>query len=371
MTFRTRKSHRTICFTACLAASVGYSRLAHAEKGSGMIYEDPFDVGSGGASLTRAAQGGMLLANPALLPYGDGFHRWAGIEPTMIVGKDSVDFANSMKSNDSSNSDPSALVDKLSKTPVHVGLRNAVSYMNSGFGLGVYNHFEADLRTRKYGELGLPDVNFRAESYQAAAMSGATMLGTRALSLGITGKYIYAAEPDASIQITDQESLKKLSSADGMKSLVSHNTGTGFDAGLLYFVQGYNLDFKMALKADDIGDTKLTGDGTLTTLPQMYSAGVGTTLHNGIDALHLSVDYRDIQGAYKEKTFKRVRAGAKVVLHRFIGLGAGVYDGWPAYAAEIDCILVRATAAMWTKELGDSPGVDPRTVYALGVAMGY
>ena len=356
---------------AILMVAVSFVALpAFAEKGSGMIYEDPFDLGSGGSSLTRAAQAGMLIANPALIPYGDGFHRWAGIEPTVVVGKDSTDFAQSMRSNGGA-SDPATMVDTLTKTPLHVGLRNAVSYINKSFGIGAYNHFEADLRARKFGELGLPDVNFRAESYQAVAASGATMLGTRALSLGVTAKYLYAAEPDIDVQVTDQESIKKLSSANGMKSIVTHNTGTGLDAGLLYFQQGYNLDFKMALKVDDVGDTKLQGDGTLKKLPQMYSAGVGTTLHNGIDALHLSADYRDIQGAYKEKMFKRVRAGAKIVFHRYIGLGAGIYDGWPAYAAELDLVILRLTAAKWTKEMGDSPGVDPRPVYAIGLAVGY
>lgn len=352
------------------AAMLLYSLPSMAEKGSGMIYEDPFDLGSGGSSLTRAAQAGVLIANPALMPYGETFHRWAGIEPTVVVGKDSVDFAQSMQSADGS-SDPSAMVDTLTKTPVHVGARNAVSYINRSFGIGTYNHFEADLRARKYGDLGLPDVNLRAESYQAVAASGATMLGTRALSLGVTAKYLYAAEPDIGVQVTDQEGIKKLSSADGLKELITHNTGTGLDAGLLFFEQGYNLDFKMALKADDIGDTKLQGSGTLKSLPQMYSAGLGTTLHNGIDALHLSLDYRDIQGVYKEKMFKRVRAGAKVVFRRYIGFGAGVYDGWPAYAAELDLVLLRVTAATWTKELGDSPGVDPRPVYAIGMAVGY
>ena len=67
-------------------------------KGSSPIYEDPFDVGSGGASLTRASQAGMIFSNPALIPYGPGFHRWFGNESNVLIGKDSVDFAKSLQS---------------------------------------------------------------------------------------------------------------------------------------------------------------------------------------------------------------------------------------------------------------------------------
>lgn len=356
--------------TALVLVVVMVSSRCLAAKGSGMVYEDPFDRGAGGASLTRAAQGGMLLANPALIPYGEGFHRWVGVEPTLIVGKDSVDFAKSMKSG-GGDMDASTLVDTVMKTPIHIGASNALSYINKGFGLTVFDHFESDLQAKKYGDLGLPAVNFQAESYHGAAASFASLLGGRGLSFGMTAKYLYAAEPNVVVELTDQDGLKSLTSPAGMKSFVTHNTGVGADAGLLLFKQGYNLDFRMALKVDDIGDTMLQGDGNLKTLPQMYSAGIATTFHTGVDALHLALDYRDIQGAYGEKTFKRVRAGTKLMLRRYVGFGIGLYDGWPSYAAELDLILMRITASTWTKEMGSSPGLNPRTVYAVGLAMGF
>jgi hypothetical protein len=85
----------------------------------------------------------------------------------------------------------------------------------------------------------------------------------------------------------------------------------------------------------------------------------------------LALDYRDIGAAHKEKIFKRIRAGSKIMLRRYIGFGAGIHDGWPAYAAEVDLILMRLTAAFYTKEMGDSPGVDPRPIYSAGIALGF
>ena len=335
-----------------------------------MVYEDPFDYGSGGASLTRASQAGMIISNPALLPYGAGFHRWIGTEPTVIVGKDSVDFAKSMKSGGGSSTSNTELVDKVFKSPIHAGFENAMSYINRTFGFTVFDRFEPDLRAQKYGEFGLPAINLGAESYHGVAVGAATMIIPSRLSLGLTAKYLYAADTDISIALTDQDKLKSLQSASGIKSLIGHNTGYGYDAGLLYFLQGYSVDWRLALKADDIGTTKLKGDGSLTSLPAMYSAGLGLTFHTGADAIHMSMDYRDIRGAYEEYRFKRIRAGVKLLMRTYVGIGVGVLDGWPSYSAELDLILLRLTASYYTREYGASPGVDPRPIYAAGIAMG-
>ncbi len=340
-----------------------------AKKGSGMIYEDPFDFGSGGASLTRATQAGMLIANPAQIPYGDGFHRWVGIEPTVIVGKDSIDFAQESAAGGSE--DQTALINTLTQTPIHVGISQATAYINKGFGLGVFSRFESDIFARKYGETGWPEISFQAESYHGAAVSLASLVLSKALSFGLTTKYLYAAEPELAIEVTDTAAIQNLGSSTGMASLVTHNTGIGYDAGIILFSQGMNVDYKAALKADDIGGTALSGEGTLTEIPQTISLGLSTTIHNSTDAIHLALDYRDIQGAHQEKLFKRVRAGAKILIRRYVGIGAGILDGNPSYAAELDLLLVRITAAFYTRELGESPGVMRRPIYAAGVAVGF
>lgn len=344
-------------------------------KGSAPIYEDPFDMGSGGASLTRASQAGMIFSNPALMPYGPGFHRWFGNETNLIVGKDSVDFANSLKSgNSSSSSDQSSqvqFINKVLSSPIHAGVLNNFSYINRFMGLSIFNRGEVDISAKKYGDTGLPLIRFRAENYQGLGASFASMALTRALSVGATAKYIYAGEPDLAIELTDQEAVKNLQTPSGLKSLISMNTGVGYDLGMLLFIQGFNKDYRLALKVDDFGGTKLKGDGTLTELKQIYNLGLGYTLHNASDAIHFSLDYRDIKNAYQEEMFKRVRMGAKVIFGRFVAIGAGYYDGWPSYAVELDAWIIRLTGSYYTREFGTKPGLDPRPIYALGFTMGW
>lgn len=340
-------------------------------KGSAPVYEDPFDIGSGGASLTRASQAGMIFSNPALIPYGPGFHRWFGNESNILVGKDSVDFVRSLQSGSGgSESGTAAFVDKVMTTPLHAGFLNNFSYINRLFGFSTFSRNVFDIAAKKFGDTGLPAVRLRAESYQGVAVSAASMALTNVLSFGVTAKYLYAGEPDLAIELTDTESLQALQTPSGLRSLISPNSGYGYDAGLLLFKQGRSSDFRLALKVDDVGGTKLSGDGSLKSLKQTLSYGVAYTLHTGTDAIHCSFDYRDVQGAYGEEIFKRVRLGTKLVFRQHVGLGIGYYDGWPSYALELDAWLIRLTGAIYTRELGSKPGLDPRTIYSLGFTMG-
>jgi hypothetical protein len=345
-------------------------------KGSAPLVEDPFDIAAGGASLTRASQGGMILSNPALIPYGPGFHRWVGSETTLIVGKDSVDFARSLQNGDSSasndgSSDQSKFIEKIVTTPIHAGTLNNLSYINRLFGIGAFSRNEFDIAVKKFGDTGLPSVRFRGESYQALGLSAASFIAGPAISFGVTGKYLYASAPDLAIDLTDQEAIGRLQTTGGIRSLMAMNSGFGYDAGLLFFSQGLNVDYRLALKVDDIGGTSLGGDGTLTELRQVASAGLGYTLHNAVDAIHLSLDYRDIQASYQEELFKRIRIGAKLLVRRHLGLGIGYYDGWPSYGLEVDAWIIRLTATYYTREFGAKPGIDPRPLYALGFSMGF
>jgi hypothetical protein len=342
-------------------------------RGSAPVYEDPFDVAAGGASLTRASQAGMIFSNPALIPYGTGFHRWLGNETSLIIGKDSADFAKSLTSGsgaDDGGSGNSQFINTVLTTPIHAGVLNNFSYINRFVGFSVFNRGEFDVSVKRYGATGLPVLRFRSESYQGIGFSSASLLLGQMLSFGATAKFIYAGEPDLEIELTDQQAIADLQSASGLRSLVAMNTGSGYDAGLVFFKQGANSDYRLALKIDDIGGSKMSGDASLKELKQMSHVGLSYTWHNSVDSLHLSADLRDTQAASGDGLFKRVRFGAKLLLRHHIGISAGYYDGWPSYGVEVDAWLVRLTAAYYKREMGAKPGLDSRAVYLAGFAMG-
>lgn len=356
-----------LSITLLSGVDLGYAR------GSSPIYEDPFDVAGGGASLTRASQAGMIFSNPALIPYGTGIHRWLGNETTLMIGKDSLNFVKTLSSGgeaESGGSSNAQFVDTVVKSPLSAGIANNVSYINRFFGFSVFNRAEFDVSAKKFGETGLPALRFRSESYQGVGVSTAALIMGNMLSVGGTVKFIYAGEPDITIELTDQQAINDLQSTSGLRSLVAMNAGYGLDAGLVFFKQGKHSDIRLALKVDDFGTSKLSGDASLTQLKQMYHLGLGYTLHNVVDSLHLSADYRDIAGASGDALFKRVRLGAKLLVRHHLGLSAGYYDGWPSYGLELDIWIVRLTAAYYKRELGTKPGLDSRGVYVAGIAMG-
>lgn len=369
------------------------SPAAYARKTNEPIYQDPFDLGSGGATLTRASKEGRVFANPALLPQGGGFHRWLGTTMSLLANKESVDTAreifnaargasktsSSAAEGEEATDDASAqkdqaqqLVDKALKDPIRVGWGFALSWITSNVGLSVFSRFEPDIRAREYGSTGLPEVKFEVESYHGAALGAAFRTPLRFLSLGVTAKYIYAAEPTVNVQVSDSDAIRSFANPTFLQDLTSHNVGLGFDAGALIFLQGNWVDLSLAAKADDLGNTAMTGaSDSPTQFKQVNSAGLGLTFHTGADAIHMAVDYRDIGGAYGEEMFKRVYAGTKYLIRTWVGLSAGFYNGYPSYGAEVDLIFLRLAATYFTRELGDHPGVDPRRIYLVSLSTGF
>ena len=396
-----------------LACFTLFSTPALAKKTNQTVYQDPFDLGAGGASLTRASKDGRVHANPALLPYGGKFHYWGGSSISVLTNKESVDTARSLFNQASGSgesteeggegasggSDQAAeLMDKALTAPVRIGWGVSLAWVTRLFALSVFSRLEMDLRAKEFGQTGFPEAHFQSESYHGVLLGTGVRTPFRWLSFGVAGKYVYGSEPDLRVQLTDTDSISQMSDPKLLQDLSAHKVGTGADLGMLMFFQGSAVDFSIAGKVEDIGNTKFVAisskagaqatedeeaaeaaDGTgvepsknntLEEFKQVVSVGTGLTFHTGADALHLALDYRDITNAYGEKPFKKVYAGAKLLLRTYVGLSAGYYQGYPTYGAEIDLILVRLAGTYYTRELGDSPGVDPRRIYMITVSAG-
>lgn len=350
---------------------------AQAGKGNQPIYQDPFDLGAGGSSLTRASRDGRIFANPALFTYGPSFHRWFGTATSLISNKESLQMTKDLaQGRDINNGEESGgqnpIVEKAFSAPIHVGYANSLGWITSNFGLSAISRFEADFRAKEIGQYGSPDIRLRVENYQAAAMAFAARIpGIHWFSLGVTGKYVMISEPDRTIEISDEQKLAEATDTKTLQQFATLNTGAGADVGALFFFQGQHWDYSLALKVDDLGDTKLQGDSVPDSLKQVASVGTAITWHGATSALHLSLDYRDIQDSYEDPKFKKFYAGTKLLLFNYIGLSTGVYHGYPTWGFEIDFVFMRFTGTYYTREFGDSPGVDPRRLYMGTVSVNW
>jgi hypothetical protein len=356
---------------------------AMAKKGNQPVYEDPFDLGAGGASLTRASKEGRVFANPALLPQGGGFHRWIGSTLSILVNKKSVDNGQKLlqetsgsKSSNQSEEDEQAEVQsflaKIQDNPLRVGWGFALSWLTRNVGLSIFSRFEPEFQLKSIGKFGTPEVRFDAESYHGLALGTGIKTPIRSLYLGATAKYIYASEPSVAIDPTNQAEIAKIKNPDLVQDLTSHNKGIGLDLGMLFFFQGKHTDLSVAAKIDDFGNTKFSGDvAKPTEFKQVASAGIGLSFHTGADVIHLSADYRDILGSYQEEMFKKLHLGTKILIRTYIGLSAGYYHGYMSFGAELDLLLLRVAVTSFTRELGDHPEVEPRTIYMASFSFGF
>jgi hypothetical protein len=345
------------------------------------MYEETFDIASGGASLTRATRYGTVFSNPALLPFSGSFHRWLGSEFSMHINKESVDYAktllpgstsNQSDSGDgSTNSASSKFVDHVFSAPFLAGTQTSFAYLNAYGGIGAFSKFEVDLEAQEYSESGMPAVTLRGKSYQGGTLSGAARIPFMPLSLGVTAKYLLAAEPMTSIDVADPNALAQYQDPSALADLVEQAAGYGFDVGALVFLQGPRMDYRFALKVDDAGGTSFSGSDQIKEFKQVTSAGAAVTFHTGKDAIHLAIDRRDMTNAYNTPPFKATRAGVKVILRNWVGLAAGYYDGYPSMGAEIDLILLKVGVASYRREISDAPGLTPRNIYVANFAAGF
>jgi hypothetical protein len=363
---------------------------AAARKGNEPVYADPFDIAGGGASLTRASKEGRIYANPALMPYGGKFHRWFGLTVSGLSTRETIGTAQKItqssgrdeqsdeRSGEREGGETQEFVDTLFESPVRVGWGAALSYVSANVGLGAFSRFEPDFRARKFGQHGLPEVAFTAESYHGGAVALASQAPVRWLSFGLTFKYIYALEPDVAVEVSDQESIRELQDQNLTPDIDLHYRGMGADAGLLLFFQGKHVDVSLAGKVDDGGGLAFVEGAKPAPreyvpqdFRQVVSGGAGLTFHTTADAIHFAVDYRDILNAYEEEPFKKLYAGTKIILRTYLGLAAGIYHGYPSMGAELDLLILRLAVTTYTRELGDHPGVDPRRIVMGSVSMGF
>jgi hypothetical protein len=337
---------------------------AFAKKSNQAVYEDPFDIAGGGASLTRGTGEGVLFANPAVMPFGEKFHRYLGMQLGVIAGKESVEFVQGMtKKQENEN-----IVDEVFQKPIHAGLLYSLGYITNNVGVAAVARMEPDFEGKEIGSAGTPAINVSAEAYGGGVFGYSARL-TRWFSVGATAKYLKVAEPEIEIDLANQQKFKEISEDPAAAAeLQGIGTAIGYDVGSLLFLQGRHIDFRLALKVDDVGNTVVSN--TDKPFKQMVHVGTGVTFHGTTEALHLALDYRDVLGAYEEKPFKRVYVGSKLLIRNMLGFAAGLYQGYPTFGVKLDLILLRAGVTVYSRELGSTIGLKQRNLYVAYFGLG-
>ena len=388
------------------------------------IYSDPFDLGAGGTQLTRASRNGRIFANPALLPLGDGWHRWFGsttaiginagalklyrtISGTTGAGTnessgDSTEGSDTENDGDGLGSQFASLLQQGSDAPIRASLSSATSWITSRVAVAAFGRGEVDLELRNFGDTGLPGVRLTSQVYQGYAASLASPVpGLPFLTLGSTVKYFERAlDFDFSVDLLDIQAFSSQLNPNALQ----FSKGYGVDLGSLLFFQGRHADLSVAytihdfksnvpatiLKFDkrdsDLNDANdsASGDGSETDqadgnaapnynqsglmFKKVTSVGLGLAFHSSLDALHLAVDLRDIHQVNGEPLEKRLSVGLRFLVRTYLGIAVGLHDSYPSLGLELDLILCRLGLSTYTRELGQHVGVEPRQVILASIS---
>lgn len=339
-----------------------------AKRSSELIYTEPFDLAAGGTTMTRASQEGIVFANPALLPLGAAYVRWLGFQTGFMLDRDLAE-AGTTNIKDAAGTEDSSFVNQLFSRSLHFGQTTSLGFLNKNVAVTAFNRIELDVEGNRFGNGGLPSVDFEAEAYAGGLVTFATQ-PLRWFSIGVTGKYLYAGDPMIQIPVTDEARVKAfVDNPDTLRDEFTYGQGTGVDVGTLFLWQNPHLDLSLGMKVEDVGGTVLSNDQE--TIPQSYSAGLGLAIHGTTQVLHLSLDYRDIGDAYQERTFKKIYAGARLMLFEMVGFAVGLYQGIPTAGVRLDLYLLKLGITAYGRELGAYPGDKQRNMVMIYTSFGF
>lgn len=331
------------------------------------LYQNPFDLASGGSSITRATQEGSFFVNPSLPAFGLGLHRWTFARTQVHVGDALARTAYEAYSDQGSdNPVPAQLLQKAITSPVHVGHDTAAGYINRFASIVGFSNVRADLNIRRFGDAGAPHVRVRAYGVGGGGLGLSYAFG-QFLAVGISTKYIEIANVTENVSLTAIQNPESLPQTAA--NLLKRGQGLSHDAGLTLQLRSKVVDLRLASTVHDLGGTLLGPD--IDAYPQTIGAGIGLTLHSRKHALHCSGDLRDVLAAYGEHWTYRSYAGCKILIYEWVGLGAGLSQGYPTAGAIIDLPFSRFELGTYTREVGQEAGVEGRSVvfFAMGFEL--
>lgn len=353
-----------VCFSFTIAS-------VHADplRKSALLYENPFDLCAGGASLTRATQEGLFFSNPSLPALGSGFLRWIYGRTAIHFGADAIDLARTVyeKKKAGTLKVDSSLVESVLKTPIHVGNDVTLGFLTAFGGLGFFQTLRTDIEGRQFGSVGLPEIRTRAEAAAGVTALAAVPLGDR-FAVGVSLKPAYAAETFENIALSDFSGSGAKQLLTDIKKNTQYGLGFSGSAGATAQFRSENFDLRLAATVDDVGQTKFSNP-KVSPWKQTVNVGLGLIPHTRSNALHCAFDLRDIRGAYAEHWTRRSRAGCKALFFSRIGLGAGYYQGWPSYGVVLNLTIMRLEAGSYTREFGSEAGTRGRRVYFMATGF--
>jgi hypothetical protein len=345
------------------------------------------NAGMGGLHLTYTDGSGALINNPAGLvgkkefgllevsanivsPKNDPKELLAVIDvmPTAFSSGDPAEMATALDS----------IVDEKGRLNIGANLGGplSLSIVGSGFGFGLFTGANTNIAFNGGKATILADVNAQANLAYGHRIIESDR-HTLDIGFGVNAFYRVGAKAEAKV-----EEISSIMDDPMAKLPLNATFGIGLDVGLQY---GFNERFGIAIAAnnlfsyakimdfrDDISDMTGTGffdgktpnDDKNGSSYRSLNAGMHFQLiKSWLLNFTLMADYRDILDLFSEiprNPVLNVGLGAELgLLDDFITVRAGVSDALPSFGVGVNLLLFKLNAAVYGKELGLDPGVQP------------
>jgi hypothetical protein len=187
------------------------------------------------------------------------------------------------------------------------------------------------------------------------------------LSIGLGGKYVARQslrQTYTPVDIADDDF------EDRIEDDLQDGLGFSLDAGALYQIQSITVcDTRVGVAILNLPEMSM---GDAEDIPLEVNVGCSAEKYFGKTRVTGALDYRDLLMSIDEDDDigKRIHMGVEVQFP-FLGLRAGLNQGYPALGATIDLKLLRLDAAMYSEEVGTYTGQQEDQRYVAQISFGW
>lgn len=318
------------------------------------LYRSPHYLGRGDTGIANADNQEAIFYNPAGLAQGKGIYKKTIFaSPHIELSSDTKDLVRKVASED--NTSPSALREHVGVNQ-HVGASNfsGVVFRRAALG-GVVNTNNNFLLAKSPENSGIEVLDANSTTNIMGTFSIAEGFFNQFFLVGTTIKYLQQTHAQASLNVIDSSAA-----SDALDDGSNQNSysGIGADLGMMLIWQGKN-PFSLGLTIENVGGLDLANDisgGASRKIPQLVNAGLAIDTGTKLSRLKFMLDFRDLTSEVEDNMLLKTHFGMEMTIGSFMGLTAGLNQGYPGFGAYVDLYAFRFDIGTYTQEMGTFAG---------------
>lgn len=313
-------------------------------------------LGRGDTGIADTDNEDAMFYNPGAIASGNGLYKKTVIPSLGLQFSQSTkDIIKQISLQDEEATD--ALRNAIG-VPQHLGLNAFTGLILRRAAVGVYlNSTNTILIAKDPDEGAVEKASLESSTTTGLAFSFAQdFLGNQ--GVGVTTRVIKKAQASASFIATDASQVQD------SDSFAMTGSALAFDLGYLFKYKG-STNFNLGATIENFLGTAYTPDENTTLAkeywplkddPMTVNLGLSVEKIARLSSFKFLLDYRDILNETGHTAMKRLHMGTEISVDGYLGITAGLNQGYPTIGTYMDIRLFRVDVGMYTEEIGDRAG---------------